>query len=315
MRAPHPDADIISSDYYNIVAADIAKLKASMAEVLDINAHPPQISVDGYWQTWDTENEAYKTTTYPSRGETGLQGEKGEKGDTGDIGPTGPQGPQGAQGVQGPKGEDGTSYTVKGMFATLSALQEAHPTGNAGDAWFVGSSESSVIYQWDVDQSAWVNVGSLQGPKGDKGDKGEKGDTGATGAQGPQGPKGDTGATGAIGTSAYDAARDGGYTGTEDAFNTALAGVGDKADKATGLTMTLWADDWSADTLRQTVTASGVGVNDTVIVSPAPGSWAAYNKAAVRCTAQTANALTFLCDTVPTENLMVQVLIFKGVTG
>ena len=82
------------------------------------------------------------------------------------IGPPGPQ---------GPKGDPGDSYTVKGLYATLSALQSAHPTGSAGDAWFVGTSENNVVYQWDVDQSAWVNVGVLKGPKGDTGEDGVRG--------------------------------------------------------------------------------------------------------------------------------------------
>ena len=109
------------------------------------------------------------------------------------IGPPGPQ---------GPKGDPGDSYTVKGLYATLSALQAAHPTGSEGDAWFVGTSDSNVVYQWDVDRASWVNVGALKGPKGDKGDTGDtgpqgpKGDTGATGPQGDTGPKGDTGPQG-----------------------------------------------------------------------------------------------------------------------
>lgn len=82
------------------------------------------------------------------------------------IGPPGPQ---------GPKGDPGDSYTVKGLYTTLSALQSAHPTGSEGDAWFVGTSDSNVVYQWDVDQSAWVNVGALKGPKGDTGENGVRG--------------------------------------------------------------------------------------------------------------------------------------------
>ena len=94
------------------------------------------------------------------------------------IGPPGPQ---------GPKGDPGDSYTVKGLYDTLSALQAAHPTGSEGDAWFVGTSDSNVVYQWDVDRASWVNVGALKGPKGDTGE------TGPQGPQGPQGPKGDKG--------------------------------------------------------------------------------------------------------------------------
>ena len=131
------------------------------------------------------------------------------------IGPPGPQ---------GPKGDPGDSYTVKGLYATFSALQAAHPTGSEGDAWFVGTSDSNVVYQWDVDQAAWVNVGALKGPKGDtgetgpqgprgsQGEKGDKGDAfvysdftaeqlaslkGEKGETGPQGPKGDIGPAGA----------------------------------------------------------------------------------------------------------------------
>ena len=206
------------------------------------------------------------------KGDTGSQGEKGDKGDAftysdftaeqlaslkGEKGDAGPQGPKGDTGETGPKGEqgpagqDGTSYTVNGLYSTLSALQAAHPTGSAGDAWFVGTADSNVVYQWDVDKASWVNVGALKGPKGDTGPQGEKGDTGATGPkgdtgdvgpkgpkgdtgpQGPQGPKGDTGAAGADGKSAYVSAQDGGYTGTEAQFNTDLAAVGGKQAKIT----------------------------------------------------------------------------------
>ena len=122
------------------------------------------------------------------------------------IGPPGPR---------GPKGDPGDSYTVKGLYATLSALQAAHPTGSAGDAWFVGTSENNVVYQWDVDRSAWVNVGALKGPKGDKGEKGDAFTysdftseqlaslKGKKGDVGPQGPKGDTGEDGVRGLGWY----------------------------------------------------------------------------------------------------------------
>ena len=142
------------------------------------------------------------------KGDTGPQGEKGPKGDAftysdftaeqlaslkGEKGNTGPQGPKGdtgetgPQGEQGPAGQDGASYTIKGLYTTLSALQTAHPTGSAGDAWFVGTTEDNVVYQWDVDQAAWVNVGALKGPKGDTGPQGPQGETGPAGAGVPDG--------------------------------------------------------------------------------------------------------------------------------
>lgn len=53
----------------------------------------------------------------------------------------------------------------------------------------------------------------------------------AAGPAGPQGEQGIQGVSGADGKSAYTSAAEGGYTGTETAFNQALAAVPNKADK------------------------------------------------------------------------------------
>lgn len=111
------------------------------------------------------------------KGETGPQGPKGEKGDTGDIGPQGPK---------GDKGDQGTGVTILGSYSSESELTTAHPTGSIGDSYLI----NGYLYVWSDTDTAWINVGNIQGPQG------EKGDTGETGPQGPQGPKGDTGATG-----------------------------------------------------------------------------------------------------------------------
>ena len=140
---------------------------------------------------------------------TSLRGPQGVKGDKGD---TGSQGLQGIQGVQGPQGERGPA----GADGSIG------PQGPKGDKGDTGS----------------------QGPQGVKGDKG---DTGDTGPQGPQGPSGvsptislEETASGVMinivdsdgstsnayvlhGQSAYDAARNGGYVGTQANFYTDLA--------------------------------------------------------------------------------------------
>ena len=141
-------------------------------------------------------------------GARGLKGDTGDKGDKGDIGLTGApgatgiQGPMGPQGLKGDKGADGTSFALKGIYPTLLALQTAHPVGNVGDAYAVGTEISNVIYNWDVNASNWVNLGSLQGPQGaqgiqgvqgEQGTEGPKGDKGDTGDKGNTGDKGDTG--------------------------------------------------------------------------------------------------------------------------
>lgn len=90
----------------------------------------------------------------------------------------GPQGPAGAD------GKDGTGVTILGSYDDIEALQEAHPTGSAGDAYLVEGD----LYVWSATESAWKNVGTIQGPQGPKGDTGAQGPKGDTGATGPAGP-------------------------------------------------------------------------------------------------------------------------------
>ena len=158
----------------------------------------PEINSNGEI-SWSIQANAVVPATRSIRGPQGVQGIQGVQGATGPTGPqgaTGPQGPAGVQGPTGPRGADGASFAVKGRYATLSALQAAHATGVAGDAWAIGTADSNVIYIWDVDAVSWVNVGALQGPQGPQGPQGETGPTGptgatgATGAQGIQGPQG-----------------------------------------------------------------------------------------------------------------------------
>ena len=127
------------------------------------------------------------------QGPRGIQGLPGEKGDTGDAGSQGVPGnpgsqglpglpgPEGPQGLRGDDGADGRSFTVLALYSTLLALQTAHPAGNAGDAYAVGTSANNVIYIWDVDSAEWVSVGALQGPVGPQGPGGAQGIQGYSG--------------------------------------------------------------------------------------------------------------------------------------
>lgn len=74
-------------------------------------------------------------------------------------------------------------------------------------------------------------------------------------------------------------------------------------------TATLSSGSWSSK--KQTVSVSGVTASNTVIVTHAPASYANYVNCHVRCTAQAADSLTFTCDTVPSANITVNVLILN----
>lgn len=115
-------------------------------------------------------------------------------------------------GLRGPEGPAGSGVQLRGPVATVGDLPVSAP---ADELWMVGTVTPFDGYFWTG--SAWANLGPV--------------------AQGPQGEQGPAGQDGADGKSAYASAQDGGYTGTEQQFNSDLAEVGDKLDLSGG-TMT-----------------------------------------------------------------------------
>lgn len=70
---------------------------------------------------------------------------------------------------KGDQGDPGTGLTLLGTYATYADLIAAHPTGQRGNAYFVGDDTLGYVYLWDPDTSDWVNIGELKGPKGNTG--------------------------------------------------------------------------------------------------------------------------------------------------
>lgn len=94
----------------------------------------------------------------------------------------------------------------------------------------------------------------------------------------------------------------------QDAIEEVQANV--DAYKPDRKTITLTTSGWSSNT--QTVTVSGVSASETAqLITPTPAiaSQSAYYEAGIMCTGQAANSLTFTCQTVPTINLTVYVVI------
>ena len=90
--------------------------------------------------------------------------------------------------------------------------------------------------------------------------------------------------------------------------------VGSMIDVATPkiLSITLSASSWDSTALTQTVTATGVLADEmaqSITPTPALSSQTAYYEAGILCTGQAANSLTFTCETVPTVDLTVYVII------
>lgn len=78
---------------------------------------------------------------------------------------------------------------------------------------------------------------------------------------------------------------------------------------STTTTCTLTSAWWSSNS--QTVSATWVTASNTVIVSPAPDDIADYADCGVYCSAQGSGTLTFGCDTAPSGDIVVNVLIMS----
>ena len=138
-------------------------------------------------------------------------------------------------------GRDGKSFEIKGYYASTAALEEGVPEPAPGDAYCVGSTAPYDVYIYDGVSGEWINNGTIQGAKGDTGaagttftphldGNGNLSWTNDGGLDNPEtqnirGAKGDKGETGAAGKSAYAAAVEAGYTGTEATFYAALTAM------------------------------------------------------------------------------------------
>ena len=106
--------------------------------------------------------------------------------------------------------------------------------------------------------------------------------------------------------------RDGAVTGDklEASVKAAVDAVGGKASFTT-ITVTLDKDDWSNKI--QTVTATGVTADNTVIATAAPDdtSFSAWSNSGIYAAVQALNSLTFKCRSVPTSDVTVNILILN----
>lgn len=80
--------------------------------------------------------------------------------------------------------------------------------------------------------------------------------------------------------------------------------------KAIKRTVTLPLLSWVNNTV--TVTVLGVTADNLVFVSPDADSYLTYGENTVRCTSQNTDVLTFTCETEPTVDITVNVVIWNN---
>ena len=73
------------------------------------------------------------------------------------------------------------------------------------------------------------------------------------------------------------------------------------------VTRTLLASWWSGN--AQAISVTWVTSSNTIIVWPAPSSISDYTNAGIYCSGQSTNSLTFTCSTVPTTDIVVNIVI------
>ncbi len=288
---------------------------------------------------------------------------------------------------EGGGGGGGSDQHNLGWYATQAALEEAHPTAEAGDWAIVGATDT--VWIWDTDNSEWVDSdkkGQVTSVNGQTGAVTITGDDVLPSQTNNSGKflttNGTTASWGTTINGAYKSvitlspyteifnATDSSnkskfaiyysstaYTGgivfrDSDAnyksglafYNTSSvktinpigtgwelgvsnnkwkniyveklnngaditvpAVAGEMAVKQVNTTITLTAADWSSNT--QTVNVTGMTADGVVMVSPDPIDQSAYTSNGVLCTAQAAGTLTFACDTVPSGDLSVNVVM------
>lgn len=110
----------------------------------------------------------------------------------------------------------------------------------------------------------------------------------------------------ALSTNDYTNAEKQKLAGIEPGANRFVLAAGDVSQS---VTVVLSASGWNGN--AQTVNAPIVTADNTVFVSPQPASYEAYTENAVRCTAQGAGILTFVCESAPSGDISVNVTVIN----
>lgn len=115
------------------------------------------------------------------------------------------------------------------------------------------------------------------------------------------------GQPGLNGKSAYETAKEGGFTGTEKEFNTILA---NSALKPIIKLIALYSSAWSNNT--QTVNIIGVLSDEgKQIICPTPTikDIDIYNNSGIQCINQQENSLTFKAQKIPENDIQIYIIL------
>lgn len=282
-KAAFQDAEIISSDYYNIVAAQIAAAIEAGAKGDAAIAAAETATAAAETATnakTDAENAKAAAESAKSVAESAKTSAESAKTTAVNSANTATNAKTAA--------ENAKTYAESSASSAETSAQNAAQDAEDAEAWAVG-------------QRNGVNVPSTD-PAYQNNAKYYKDLAQAASGGGVLSVNGKTpNDSGTVTLVAGDI-----NTSSGDSVETAL---NNKAGKSTGVSVTLSTSGWDSDAKTQTVSVAGVTATANCIITAAPASYMAYAEAGVRCTAQGAGTLTFACETVPTADVAANVLI------
>ena len=291
-KAAYPDAEIISSDYYNIISGDISEFRTAQEQIIASQAALEEVAESITGNVESAQLAAQTATEKANAAATSAQNAASSESSAKSAN-TSAQGAKTAAESAKTAAENAKTSAQSSAFSAETSAQNAAQDAEDAEAWAVG-------------QRNGVNVPSTD-PAYQNNAKYYKDLAQAASGGGVLSVNGKTpNDSGTVTLVAGDI-----NTSSGDSVETALS---NKAGKSTGVSVTLSASGWASDAKTQTVSVSGVTATANgsmrIAQSATDDQFAAWGAAQPRVTAQTDGSITVkLSGTIPTIDIPVEVLI------
>ena len=291
-KAAYPDAEIISSDYYNIISGDISEFRTAQEQILASQAALEEVAGSITGNVESAQQAAQTATEKANAAATSAQNAASSETSANNANASAQTAKTNAESAKTAAENAKTSAESSASSAETSAQNAAQDAEDA-EAWAVG-------------QRNGVNVTSTD-PAYQNNAKYYKDLAQAASGGGVLSVNGKTpNDSGTVTLVASDI-----NTSSGDSIETAL---NNKAGKSTGVSVTLPASGWDAGAKTQTVSVAGVTATANgslrIAQTATDEQFTAWGAAKPRVTAQTDGSITIkLAGTVPTIDIPVEVLI------
>ena len=291
-KAAYPDAEIISSDYYNIISGDISEFRTAQEQILESQAALEKVAESITGNVESAQLAAQTATEKANAAATSAQNAASSETSANNANAAAQTAKTNAESAK-TAAENAKTAAQSSAFSAETSAQNAAQDAEDAEAWAVGQRngvdvpstdpayQNNAKYYKDLAQSA--SGGGVLSVNGNTPDDSGNVTLGA----------------GDINTSSGDS--------VETALN-------NKAEKSTGVSVTLSASGWDSGAKTQTVSVAGVTATANgslrIAQSATDEQFAAWGAAQPRVTAQADGSITVkLAGTVPTMDIPVEVLI------